>query len=269
MPYRGLISALLGQEAAAADAQRFPPELVFEAGLRNHHVSNTAYPLAHDRTWGPYRVPSWRSAEAARHAWDGIDDLCLYVHIPFCETRCSFCEYTVVKREESLLMGQYMDDLIREFDLYRETIDTQRRTLHGFEAVRVDPSRVDGEQARVVIGAHADADVIGGRVSRRIEARDPRLVLAPFLEQANGALTAVTTRELESARRTTDEAKRLELYTTVFQTIANEVPVVFLYFSDYLYAQSRAVHGLKIVPLGEPRERVWNVEDWYGRTTRR
>jgi hypothetical protein len=52
----------------------------------------------------------------------------------------------------------------------------------------------------------------------------------------------------------------------VFQIIANEVPVVYLYFSDYLYAQSRTVQGLRIAPLTDPRERFWNVEDWYVRT---
>jgi peptide/nickel transport system substrate-binding protein len=85
----------------------------------------------------------------------------------------------------------------------------------------------------------------------------------------SGYTTFAMDRSLESARRTTDQGKRRELYTSVFQTIANEVPVVFLYFSDYLYAQARQVHGLKIAPINNPRERFWNAEDWYVRTTRR
>src|SRR5690349_1786291 len=94
---------------ASSDALRFEPEIVFEAGLRNHHISNTAYPIAHDVTWRPYRVPPGGAESVARAAWDGIDDLCLYVHIPFCETRCSFCEYTVVRRDEIPWVRQYMD----------------------------------------------------------------------------------------------------------------------------------------------------------------
>ncbi|MEX2047020.1 MAG: peptide ABC transporter substrate-binding protein [Chloroflexota bacterium] len=85
----------------------------------------------------------------------------------------------------------------------------------------------------------------------------------------SGYSTLTMDRSLEAARRTTDLEKRRELYTTVFQTIATEVPVVFLYFSDYLYAQSRQVQGLKIVSIGDPRERFWNAEDWYVRTARR
>jgi peptide/nickel transport system substrate-binding protein len=82
----------------------------------------------------------------------------------------------------------------------------------------------------------------------------------------SGFSTLPIDRNLEAARRTFDEAARRELYAPVFQAISREVPVVFLYFSDYLYAQSRLVQGLRIAPLTDPRERFWNVEDWYVRT---
>jgi peptide/nickel transport system substrate-binding protein len=82
----------------------------------------------------------------------------------------------------------------------------------------------------------------------------------------SGYSTLPIDRNLEAARRTFDEAARRELYAPVFQAISKEVPVVFLYFSDYLYAQSRLVQGQRIAPLTDPRERFWNVEDWYMRT---
>ena len=85
----------------------------------------------------------------------------------------------------------------------------------------------------------------------------------------SGYSTLPMDRSLEAARRTTDQTKRRELYATVFQSIATDVPVVFLYFSDYLYAQAKPVQGLKIAPISDPRERFWNAEDWYVRTARR
>jgi peptide/nickel transport system substrate-binding protein len=85
----------------------------------------------------------------------------------------------------------------------------------------------------------------------------------------SGYSTLPMDRSLEAARRTTDQTKRRELYTTVFQSIATDVPVVFLYYSDYLYAQAKPVQGLKIAPISDPRERFWNAEDWYVRTARR
>lgn len=85
----------------------------------------------------------------------------------------------------------------------------------------------------------------------------------------SGFSTLPMDRSLEAARRTADRERRRELYEPVFQTIANEVPVVFLYFSDHLYAQHTSVKGLKIAPILEPTQRFWDVEDWYLRTVPR
>lgn len=82
----------------------------------------------------------------------------------------------------------------------------------------------------------------------------------------SGYSTLALDRNLEAARRTYDVAKRKELYASVFTQIATEVPVVFLYFADYLYAQDRSVNGLKIAALTEPTARFWDIEDWYVRT---
>ena len=82
----------------------------------------------------------------------------------------------------------------------------------------------------------------------------------------SGFSTLPIDRSLEAARRTFDEDDRRGLYAPVFQAISREVPVVFLYFSDYLYAQSRQVQGQRIAPLTDPRDRFWNVEDWYVKT---
>lgn len=139
------------REPSPGDSERYEPASVFAAGLRNHHISNTAYPIAHEKTWGPYRLAAPQMENAARSAWEGIDELCLYVHIPFCETRCSFCEYTVVKREELVSASAYINDLIREFDLHRDAIGTPLKTLRGFDIGGGTPSMVSGEEiARIV-----------------------------------------------------------------------------------------------------------------------
>ncbi|OFW05831.1 MAG: hypothetical protein A3H96_15505 [Acidobacteria bacterium RIFCSPLOWO2_02_FULL_67_36] len=134
-----------------ADARPFAPRAVFEAGLRNHHIANTAYPIAHTLTWAPYRVDAASAAAVAGRAWSGIDDLCLYVHIPFCETRCSFCEYAVVDREGLPAAAGYVDDLLREFDLYREVFGPEPRLLHGFDIGGGTPSVLPADEvARIV-----------------------------------------------------------------------------------------------------------------------
>jgi peptide/nickel transport system substrate-binding protein len=85
----------------------------------------------------------------------------------------------------------------------------------------------------------------------------------------SGYFTLPLDRALEASRRTSDQAKRRELLTPVFQTIATEVPVIFLYFPDYLYAQSKQVQGLRIMPITSPADRFWNSYDWYVKTALR
>ncbi len=82
----------------------------------------------------------------------------------------------------------------------------------------------------------------------------------------SGYFTLPLDRALENSRRTSDQAKRLELITPVFQAVATESTVIFLYFQDYLYAQSTHVQGLRIMPITAPSDRFWNSYDWYVKT---
>jgi peptide/nickel transport system substrate-binding protein len=85
----------------------------------------------------------------------------------------------------------------------------------------------------------------------------------------SGFSTLPIDRNLENARRTNDREQRRALYEPVFQAIATEVPVVFLYFSDVLYAQRSGVNGLKIAQIADPSQRLWDVEDWSVRSVPR
>ena len=82
----------------------------------------------------------------------------------------------------------------------------------------------------------------------------------------SGYSTLSTDRLLEQARRTIEQPKRRELFGQVFNAIASDLPVVFLYYSDYLYAQSKVVKGFRVAPVNDPTQRFWNVEDWYVKT---
>ena len=82
----------------------------------------------------------------------------------------------------------------------------------------------------------------------------------------SGYSTQSTDRLLEQARRTVDQGKRRELLAQVWHAIATDIPVVFLYYTDYLYAQSRVLHGFRVAPVNDPPQRFWNVEDWYMKT---
>ncbi|TGN20199.1 coproporphyrinogen-III oxidase family protein [Leptospira idonii] len=118
-------------------------EDVFSSGERNHHISNTAYPIAHDKTWGKYRVPVSNHLKSVEQSFSDLKDISLYSHIPFCETRCYFCEYTVVGKSELDRTKEYMSALSSELKLYRNLLGN--KTLHGLDIGGGTPSFVEGE----------------------------------------------------------------------------------------------------------------------------
>jgi len=136
-----------------ADQQTFPSQVVFNAGLRHHHIANTAYPIHHSTTMRPYRVPRDRVASTLCRAWADVGTLGLYVHVPFCQARCKYCEYTVVKAEENAAQDVYFDALMREFELYQRLLETERKTVVGFDIGGGTPALASVSNIRRTIDA--------------------------------------------------------------------------------------------------------------------
>ena len=174
------------REPHPADAARHDPAAVVEAGLRNHHIANTAYPIAHDETFGPYRVPRARHDEVVTNAWEGIDTYGLYVHVPFCETRCSFCEYTVVGKGESDddAVKAYGDALLAELERWDRAIGLGGRTAAGLDIGGGTPAFVPASEIARYLDAirkrtrfSSDAD-ISIETTPKIAAADPEKLRA-------------------------------------------------------------------------------------------
>jgi oxygen-independent coproporphyrinogen-3 oxidase len=144
---------LTWNKPTAADQRAFAPETIFEAGLRHHHIANTAYPIHHQTTMRPYRVPRDAVEHMTIAAWQDVDILGLYVHVPFCKARCKYCEYTVVDRDENGTEDAYFGALLREFDLYRQRLDTPCKTLIGFDIGGGTPAFVKPDNVRRVVEA--------------------------------------------------------------------------------------------------------------------
>lgn len=125
----------------AADLPAHEPAVVFAAGERNHHISNTAYPIAHQTTFWPYRISRENHGDTVAKAFSHLDETCLYSHIPFCETRCYFCEYTVVGKKELNGTETYMAALDQEVRLYAEKLGP--RIIRGFDIGGGTPSFPD------------------------------------------------------------------------------------------------------------------------------
>ena len=136
------------QSAWATEEYTTPitPETVFQAGLRHHHLANTAYPIAHRQTIWQYRQPANRHAELLARDFRAHKEMGLYVHIPFCERCCAFCEYTVVDNHGDDIEARYHRALLQELDLYDHLLDTRRTPLVGLDIGGGTPSIVQPQR---------------------------------------------------------------------------------------------------------------------------
>jgi len=101
-------------------------EKVFNAGLRNFYLVNTAYP-PHKNNWLEYNsLPDYS-------AWDKEQGLGIYIHIPFCKTKCKFCEYVTMQAPQEEMIDRYLDAILHEAALYRERINFHNKVLFGFD----------------------------------------------------------------------------------------------------------------------------------------
>lgn len=169
-------------EAAPDDRQRLSPDAVFEAGLVNHHISNTAYPIAHQSTVAPYRVREVDQRRLVQAAFAGAADFCVYVHVPFCDTRCAFCEYTVVRRQEAARATEYVDAVLAEIDQWDAAIGLGSRRAHGFDIGGGTPTWLSLDDiARVVQGVTSRIQLAAGasvsiETTPAIAAREPEKI---------------------------------------------------------------------------------------------
>jgi peptide/nickel transport system substrate-binding protein len=64
---------------------------------------------------------------------------------------------------------------------------------------------------------------------------------------------------LEKGRRSCQQAERKQYYQRIQEILAEEQPIIFLYFPDALPAMSQRVHGIVESPNGIR----FNFTEWY------
>jgi len=130
-------------KSSTEDSQRYAPEEVFQAGQRNYQIANTAYPINHNSTIKPYKVPDEKVQDHIAQVWQDVDDLLLYAHVPFCAKICSFCELSVVKPKYiERDTADYFDALHKEMELYSDAF-WEKKHVAWFDIGGGTPSIVD------------------------------------------------------------------------------------------------------------------------------
>lgn len=73
---------------------------------------------------------------------------------------------------------------------------------------------------------------------------------------------------LETARKTNDQGKRVELYRKFQELFAERVPALLLYYPVYTYGVDTFVRGVQLAPLLTASDRFRNIAQWYIKTKR-
>lgn len=72
---------------------------------------------------------------------------------------------------------------------------------------------------------------------------------------------------IEQARAITNPTTRAEKYKQALQIIWDNTAAVFLVRPEYDYGVSSKIKGISISKIAEPRDRFWNVEQWFANFT--
>ncbi len=149
---------------AIVDAREARLYDVFKKGLEQHHLANFAYPI-HKQLWAPYRTtPDW---EQVLEVWRQAEPLSIYIHVPFCVSRCKFCDYAVVPGTNEMQREEYVEALIREIELYAPALEGKQ--LAGFDLGGGTPTMLSAEQiGRIVAAVEKHCDFRKG-IIRSIE----------------------------------------------------------------------------------------------------
>ena len=73
---------------------------------------------------------------------------------------------------------------------------------------------------------------------------------------------------LEEARQETDQNIRAEKYQKFQELVVEDIPAIFLYSPNYLYAHNKIVQGVELDNIVIPSNRFNGIENWFVKTER-
>lgn len=124
---------------------------IFERGIKFHHYCNTAYPLRAN-SLAQYELHDTQSIfDCVKQNIEAQDQICLYVHVPFCQARCKFCEYVVLNKPQEGDADKYVEHLLKEIELYRKII--KDKPIVGYDLGGGTPSYLSTENLEKITDA--------------------------------------------------------------------------------------------------------------------
>ena len=121
---------------------------IFERGIKFHHYCNTAYPLR-PNSLAQYEVHNTDDIyNVVKENIEQQEELCLYVHVPFCQARCKFCEYVVLDKPSDDDPEIYVKYLLKEIEMYRKII--KDKPIVGYDLGGGTPSYLSIENLKKI-----------------------------------------------------------------------------------------------------------------------
>lgn len=123
----------------------------YENGLHYHHYANTAYPLT-PLSFMKYKIKNQKEiVELLNEQWKKSEKICLYVHVPFCQVRCKFCEYAVLEGADEETQDEYVELLLKEIEMYKTVIGSKK--IVGYDLGGGTPTRLSVENLKKITKA--------------------------------------------------------------------------------------------------------------------
>lgn len=78
--------------------------------MNNNLRLNTSYPLNRQ---------NWYKYQSEKNIFEGIKDFSVYIHIPFCNALCKFCEYTKCVKQNKEIETKVIDTIIKDIEKFK------------------------------------------------------------------------------------------------------------------------------------------------------
>ncbi|MBR4868160.1 MAG: radical SAM protein [Clostridia bacterium] len=159
-------------------------EKVYETGLLYHHYANTAYPLT-PKSFMQYKLTDDAEIKTfVEEEWKKADELSLYIHVPFCKSRCKFCEYVVLENSDDTIESEYVELLLKEMKMYSELL--KGRKIVGYDLGGGTPTKLSVANIKKITDAvnqwfHVDKTTVYSiETTPLIAANEPEKIKAVF-----------------------------------------------------------------------------------------
>lgn len=119
---------------------------LYEKGNKMHHITNTAYPLRPTSLLRYKLKDKNQIKNLLKEDIAKMDELALYIHVPFCQSRCKFCEYAVVSGDDFNKKEEYVNALLKEIDMYKELIGDKK--ILGYDMGGGTPTQLETDQIK-------------------------------------------------------------------------------------------------------------------------